>query len=45
MPSEIFYGMALAWAVLALYVVSLANRQRQLRREIARLKETIGSGN
>lgn len=45
MPSEIFYGIALAWLILALYVVSLANRQRQLSREIARLKETIGSGN
>jgi CcmD family protein len=45
MPSEIFYGIALAWTVLALYVVSLANRQRRLSREIARLKETIGSGN
>lgn len=31
-----------AWIVLALYVLSLANRQRKIGREIARLKETIG---
>ena len=38
----VFYGIALAWLVLALYVASIASRERKLSREIARLKETIG---
>jgi CcmD family protein len=42
MHSELLtYGIALAWLVLALYVATLANRQRKLTREITRLKQTI----
>ena len=36
MPSDL-----IAWIVLALYLVSLAGRQRRIAREIARLKESM----
>jgi len=36
------WGLVLAWAILVAYVLSLANRDRHLRREIARLKSMIG---
>lgn len=44
MHSEILLlgaGLGVAWLVLALYVATLANRHRKLRREISRLKEAI----
>jgi CcmD family protein len=35
------YGLIAAWAILVAYVLSLANRDRDLRREIAHLKSLI----
>ena len=34
-------GIALAWLALGLYVATLANRQRKLSQEIARLKDSV----
>jgi CcmD family protein len=36
-----FYGFLAAWLVLVGYVVSLAGRERRLRKEIERLKHMI----
>ncbi|HUA60483.1 MAG TPA: CcmD family protein [Verrucomicrobiae bacterium] len=35
------YGLIAAWAILVAYVLSLANRDRHLRREIDHLKSLI----
>lgn len=37
----LFYGFAAAWAIIALYVVSLASRERRLRSQIDNLKRMI----
>lgn len=34
----LFYGVAVAWLVLALFVASMAGRQRKLAREIASVR-------
>ena len=34
----LIYGMAAAWLALALYVASMASRQRKLAREIASVR-------
>lgn len=39
-----FYGFLAAWLVLVGYVVSLAGRERRLRKEIERLKHMIEAG-
>ena len=36
-----FYGFLAAWAILCAYVVSLAARDRRLRRELDRLRSVI----
>jgi len=36
-----FYGLLAAWLVLSGYVVSLASRERKLRREIDGLRRMI----
>lgn len=36
-----FYGFAAAWLILALYVLSLAARERRLRRELDSVKRMI----
>lgn len=36
-----FYGFAAAWLILALYVLSLAARERRLRRELDGVKRMI----
>lgn len=33
-----FYGLLAVWLVLCAYVVSLASRERRIRRELERLK-------
>jgi len=38
----LFAVFAIVWAVLFGYILSLIQRQRQLRREIDLLKETLG---
>ena len=35
------YGLIAAWAILVAYVLSLANRDRHLRREIDHLKSLL----
>jgi hypothetical protein len=35
------WGLIAAWAILVLYVLTLANRDAHLRREIAHLKSLI----
>ncbi len=36
-----FYGFAAAWAILALYVVSLVSRSRKLQDQLETLKRTL----
>ena len=36
-----FYGFAAAWAILALYVVSLVSRGRKLQDQLETLKRTL----
>ena len=38
------YGMAAAWVALALYVASMAGRQRKLEREIASVRSMMEKG-
>jgi len=35
------WGLIAAWAILVAYVLSLANRDKQIRREISRLKSML----
>jgi CcmD family protein len=35
------YGLAAAWALIVLYVISLAGRERQIRRELETLKRIV----
>jgi len=37
----LFYGLAAAWAVIFIYVVSIVARERKLRRELDRVKRMI----
>jgi CcmD family protein len=39
-----FYGFAVAWAVIVVYVLTLVSRERKLRDEMARLKNMIEAG-
>jgi CcmD family protein len=39
-----FYGFAVAWALVVLYVLTLVSRERKLRDEMRRLKSMIESG-
>ncbi|MGI8745720.1 MAG: CcmD family protein [Bryobacteraceae bacterium] len=39
-----FYGFAIAWAVIAIYVITIAARERGLRQELDRVKRMIGQG-
>jgi CcmD family protein len=36
-----FYGFAAAWAILAIYVVTLASREKHLREQLETLKRTL----
>jgi CcmD family protein len=36
-----FYGFAAAWAILALYVLTLVARERKLRSQIETLKRMV----
>ena len=38
------YGLAAAWVIVTAYVLTLAARQRKLKREIARLREMVEHG-
>jgi CcmD family protein len=40
----LFYGLAAAWLIVTLYIVSLAQRGRKIRQEIDRLKQMIDHG-
>ncbi len=39
-----FYGFAVAWLVVTIYVLTLVSRERKLREEMRRLKSMIESG-
>ena len=39
-----FYGFAIAWALVVLYVLTLVSRERKLRDEMSRLRNMIESG-
>jgi len=39
----LIYGIGLAWLALALYVASMASRQRKLSREIASVRSMLES--
>ncbi|MGO9097571.1 MAG: CcmD family protein [Bryobacteraceae bacterium] len=36
-----FYGFLAAWLILCAYVVSLASRERRLKREVERLRTLV----
>ena len=40
----ITYGLIAAWAILVGYVLTLVNREKNLRREIADIKAMLESG-
>jgi CcmD family protein len=37
-----FYGFTAAWLVIAVYVISIALRERNLRRELERVTRMLG---
>jgi CcmD family protein len=39
-----FFGFAAAWAVIAIYVISIAARERKLRDELDRVKKLVDQG-
>jgi CcmD family protein len=39
-----FYGFAAAWSVIAIYVISIAARERKLREELDRVKKLVEQG-
>lgn len=39
-----FYGFAVAWVVVLLYVLTLVSRERKLREEMKRLRNMIETG-
>ena len=39
-----FYGFAVAWLAVVLYVLVLVSRERRLRDELSRLRTMIDSG-
>ncbi len=39
-----FYGLGAAWALIAVYVIVLAQRGRKLREELNRVRNMVGSG-
>jgi len=39
-----FYGFAVAWAIVVIYVLTLVSRERKLRDEMTRLKNMIETG-
>jgi len=38
-----FYGLSVAWGLLCLYVISLAARERNLRRQLENLRKMVES--
>ncbi len=39
-----FYGFTVAWLIVAIYVISIASRERKLRNELERVKRMIEQG-
>ena len=39
-----FYGFAVAWVVVVVYVLTLVSREKKLRDEMRRLKSMIEAG-
>ena len=42
--TSVTYGLIAAWAILVGYVLTLVNREKNLRREIADIKAMLESG-
>jgi hypothetical protein len=42
--TPITYGLIAAWAILVGYVLTLVNREKNLRREIAQIQAMLESG-
>ncbi len=36
-----FYGFTVAWLIIMIYVISIATRERRLRKELDRVKRMI----
>ncbi len=36
-----FYGFAIAWAIVIIYIISIAARERRLRNELDRVKRMV----
>lgn len=39
-----FYGYAIAWVVIVMYVLTLVSREKKLREEMRRLRTMIETG-
>ena len=39
-----FYGFAVAWLIVVVYVLTLVSREKKLREEMKRLKSMIETG-
>lgn len=39
-----FYGFSVAWLVIAVYVISIAARERKLKSELDRVKRMVEQG-
>jgi CcmD family protein len=37
----VFFGMLIVWLVIALYVITLATRERRLRQELDRVRRMV----
>lgn len=44
MMTAVTYGLIAAWAILVGYVLTLANREKNLRREMADIRAMVESG-
>ena len=40
----LFYGLGTAWALVAIYIIVLAQRGRKLREELNRVRNMVGGG-
>jgi CcmD family protein len=39
-----FYGFAVAWSIIAIYVITIAAREGRLRKELDRVKRMVEQG-
>ncbi len=38
----LFYGLGAAWAIVAIYLIVLTQRNQKIRRELERVKRMVG---